>query len=334
MDNRINDIENQIKAIKEEIESENFEKSLSIQIDSITYRKQINQKISEAILIVKDKYPVALEPLSFFVKLIVKMLNNYEKHLRVKAKIQYYNILKNNYKDFCYNEYGELIAKINSALKQLESIKKEELTKNICPEHVKLFNLLNDEEYTNYSDVIDYVLSNEIDHEIQEVIVRKIEKITGDDLIIIQQVVFLNDDLKSCKQLLKQKKKENHRGIQQLNETIQSLKNKDWYLWPSYPKKTNNLSNEEYEKRKINYEKNIFSIIEKYVKSLDEVSLSLIVAFCAQINFFDVTYVDSVSGKSEKFIIKSAKKESFTNYIIYWKRSFKNYLDMNIGGIN
>ncbi len=330
---RIKNIENQIEIIKEEIKSGNFEKNLSIQVDN-TYRKEINQRINEAILVAKNKYPAALYPLSDFVKLITKMLNNYEKHLRLKTKIQYYILLKDKYKNFCYKEYGELRAKINSALSQLESIKRDEMTMNVCPEHVKLFDLLNDCEYTNYSDVIDYVLDNDIGDEIKNSIAQRIEKITGDDLITIQQINFLIDDLESCRQLLDQKKKEIHKEIQLLNEAIQSLKDKDWYLWPNYPKESKYISKEEYLKKLSKYDKSIFAVIEKYVTSLDEVSLSLIVAFCAQLNLFDVTYTESVSGRTEILIIKSTTRNSYINYIRSWKKSFKTYLDMNMGGIN
>ena len=326
MDNIINNIETEISNLKQVISSDDFKKNFNIEIDN-RYRQNIISKINEVLKIVKIDYNRALDNVNNFVKLIIKMLDLYGKHLKIKTKIINYDFIKKGYVDFCFKDYDEINSKIKTIIKIVDLRKKEELTKNICPDNIKLLNLLNKQSYTNYSDAINFVEELDSLKEVKRNIIEKIENIVSDGLINVQKLDYLLDKLKSCKFLLDQKKKLTHKKIQELNEKINSLKTKDNVLWPSYHQ-INNYNDSEEIKR---YNESIFMKIEKYINNVDEVSLSLIVAFCAQLNLFKVTYTDKVSGKYEEFIIKDTKKKSYINYLKNWIKSFKRFLDTNVG---
>jgi hypothetical protein len=272
----------------------------------------------------------ALNDLETFIISLHEALEKYEEYFKNKQKRQYYYNLQKKYIYFCYKEYPEMIAKINCALNQLYAIKKEEMSKNPCYDHVEIFNLLNDQTYTHFYNVVDYLDQLNIEDSNKGRLEKRIESITNDDSLSLQQINYLIDDLKFHKNLLEQKRNMEHSQYRKTTDILESLKTDSNNIFLSTPK----MQDEDYDNKKNIYEqKNPWGKIISNINELQsKESLALIFAFCAQTNLFDVTYQDKISKKIEKQFVNYYTPNAYKSYIRNWLNGLKNYL-FHLGGV-
>jgi hypothetical protein len=121
-----------------------------------------------------------------------------------------------------------MTAKVKYAKETLKILKKQEFSNIPCYENVEIFNLLNDEDYTHFSDVIDWIPQAHDGEEptfnlaVQKKLCNSIEKTVYDDRLTLQQLNYLTDDLETYTRMLKVEK------LKVVQFTFTELK--VWYL--------------------------------------------------------------------------------------------------------
>ena len=277
---------------------EEFEKLLAqIECDE----NNENQKHKKCPL---DSYEQSINLLKEFVDKVNDLLNITKHYNSTQKQINTLNSIKKSYMNIVYSDNPVMTAKVKYVQETLKILKKQELSNIPCYENTEIFNLLNDEDYTHFSDVIDWIPQARDSEEpafnlaVQKKLCNSIEKTVYDNRLTLQQLNYLSDDLETYKRMLKVEKDYLHKKIEKLTERINSLK-------------------EELTGIQLR-QKNRRDDITLFIDSQSDETVALIFAFCSQLSLFDVVSIDQISGKSNPITIFSPKPSAYSYYIKKW----------------
>ena len=179
-----------------------------------------------------DSYKQSINLLKEFVDKVIDLINITNHHNSTQTQINTLSSIKKSYLNIVYSDNPVMTAKAKYAKETLKILKKQEFSNIPCYENVEIFNLLNDEDYTHFSDVIDWIPQAHDGEEptfnlaVQKKLCNSIEKTVYDDRLTLQQLNYLTDDLETYTRMLKVEKDCLHKKIDRLTEQINSLKEK------------------------------------------------------------------------------------------------------------